>query len=80
MVKRIKCDLFLIVGYPYKSDCHRYIDVDDDFKIAAKQMNEAGWRKCGGINGNMPGWGYFCPDHATANQLYVAKEGLNGQI
>ncbi len=72
-MKVIKCCLFLIVGPSHPHDCSTTIQVSDDFKEACKQMNEAGWRKCGGINGNMPGFGYFCPIHAKANQFYYEE-------
>ena len=69
-MKTIKCDLFLIVGHPHEGTCENTIDVPGDFKKARAVMNDAGWKKCGGINGNIPGWGYFCPKHSNINQFY----------
>jgi len=72
MSKTIKCSLFLFVQYG--STCDRTIEVPDDFKEACKVMNDAGWKKCGGINGHLHSWGYFCPEHAEANQFYVKEK------
>lgn len=72
-MKTIKCNLFLIVGHPYKGECENTITVPDDFKSAASVMNKAGWKKCGGTYGNIPRWGYFCPEHADNNQ-FIQKE------
>ena len=69
-MKEIKCDLFLFVGPPHSSTCDETISVPDDFKEACAVMNKAGWKKCGGIYGTMPGWGNFCPKHAKRNQFY----------
>ncbi len=66
-VKRIKCDLFVIVGYPYQSECQNTIEVSDDFKEAMQQMNTAGWKKCG----DKMQFGYFCPEHSKHNQFYA---------
>jgi hypothetical protein len=73
----IKCDLFLITGYPNKHDCQETINVFDDFKKACTEMNVAGWIKYGGIYGNVSGWGYFCPLHSKVNQFYVEKGPRN---
>lgn len=66
VTKKLKCDLFLIVGYPHQSECFNTIDVPDTLKEAAAVMNKAGWRKCG--QGSQ--FGYFCPRHANMNQFY----------
>ena len=71
-MKSVKCNLFLFVSYP--NDCDNVIKVSDDFKEACDEMNAAGWRKCGGIYGTMPGWGYFCPEHSKRNQFINDSE------
>ena len=73
-MKKIKCDLFIFVGYPHKPTCDNTIDVPDNFKDACNVMNNAGWKKCGGSRGGacLPGWGWFCPTHAKNNQ-FVAE-------
>jgi len=69
-MKKIKCGLFLIIGYPNKGTCDNKIEVPDNYKEACKVMNDAGWKKCGGINGSLANWGYFCPEHSKNNQFY----------
>lgn len=65
-MKTIKCDLFVMVGYPHSPTCISTINVSNDSKEAYEVMNKAGWRKCG--KGTQ--FGYFCPQHAGANQFY----------
>lgn len=65
-MKIIKCNLFLIVGYPHKSECDNSIEVSEDFEEACKQMNDSGWKKCG----KKMQFGYFCPEHSKMNQFY----------
>jgi len=74
-MKEIKCDLFIFVGYPGSPTCNNTIEVsEDNFKEACETMNKAGWKKCGGIYGNLPGWGYFCPEHAKNNQFVRSSQ------
>ncbi len=72
--KTIECDLFIFVGYPHLPTCENKIEVSNDFKTAIKQMNDAGWVKCGSgtkqVGYGFGRWGYFCPKHANCNQFY----------
>ena len=36
-MKTIKCDLFVLVGYPHNGTCENTIEVSEDFETACKK-------------------------------------------